>query len=389
MRLLDRYIARQFLVNALLLLVLLFSFVVMVDVSINLSRFYKTAGNLAGEAVGGGGGESGGFVRRMLITALLIANLWWPRLLSLFNSVSGLVMIGAMGFTFTQLVRQRELVAMLAGGVSLWRAARPVLLMCVLISLVQVLNQELVIPRIAPLLTRDPGSSAEREVDAFPVKLTADGERRVVQALRFRPGDGVLESVNIWERSDRGQVTRRITAERAVYEHDQNGPGGSWRLEGARVVPLVFRRPNAGGTVPIEAAPERLVTDLSPTTLLINQFATISQSLSWRQIAQVLATPGVRPETIERLERVGLGRISTIVCTLLAVVICLPFYLTREPRNMVGQSLKAAPLAILATLGAVLGTTAPVPGMPAAAAVFIPVAILLPLAIAAWTSIRT
>jgi len=386
---LDRYIARQFLVNCVLLLVLLSAFVVMVDVSINLSRFYKTAGSLS--AAGAVGDD--GVVRRAIVTVLLVANLWWPRLLSLFNSVSGLVMIGAMGFTLTQMVRHREVVAMLAGGVSLWRAARPVLVVAVAVSGVQVLNQELVIPKIAPLLTRDPGSSAERQVDAFPVKLTADGQGRVFQAQRFRPEGGVMEKVNVWERSPQGQVTRRITAERAVYERGEPGAVGWWRLEGAAVVPLSMERAGNAASVgrgaSLPAAPERIETDLSPTTLLINQFSTVSQSLSWRQIVSVMGTPGVRPEVAERLSRVGLGRVSALVCGVLALVVCMPFYLTREPRNMIVQSLKAAPLAILSTVGTTLGTTAAIPGLPAGVAVFIPVAVLLPLAIAAWTSIRT
>ncbi len=401
MTILDRYIARQYLINTLLLLVLLFSFVVMVDVSINLSRFLRTAGDMVGTE----GGQDP--VRRAIVAVLLVVYLWGPRLLQLYNYVLGLVLIGAMGFTFSQLVRSREIVAMLAGGVSLWRVARPVVVVAVLLCGLQVLNQELLIPRIAHLLTRDAGSRGDRQVDAFPVRLTVDGGGRIIQAQRFRPATSSLEQVNIWERSAQGRVTRRISADSAVYEPAVGAAGGAWRLVNPRVTPFAFINPQAagaqggaggaGGAGGLSAAelevlrtpPTRLVTDLSPTTLLVNQFKTISQALSWGQIMQVLTTPGVRAETSERLLRIGLGRVSGIICTLLSLAIAMPFFLTREPKNMVLQSLKCAPVAIVTSLGAVLAAALPIPGLPAAAAAFIPVAILAPLAIAAATSIKS
>ncbi|MGD9691011.1 MAG: LptF/LptG family permease [Phycisphaerales bacterium] len=389
----DRYIARHYFTNIVLLLVLLFSFVIAVDVSINLSRFYKAAGETTRVAAG-----EPSALKQTILTALLIVWLWAPRLLLLFNYLLGLVLIGAMGFTVVQLVRHREVVAMLAGGVSLWRAARPIFIVAILMVGLQVLNQELVIPRIAHLLTRDPGSRSDQLADSFPVRVTRDGTGRLIAAARFRPGDAVLEDVHIWERNAQGRVVRRISAPSATFEGEDAGPGGSpdretgragsWRLKDPRVTVFAFRAP-ARGDSDLDLPPDRIHSDLTPTTLLIGQFASFSQSLSWRQIIDVISTPGVRPEVVERLTRTGLARVSGSICTLLSLVICLPFFLTREPRNMVVQSLKCAPVAIITTIGAVLGAAAPIPGLPAAAAVFIPVVVLAPLAIAAATSMKS
>lgn len=402
---LDRYIARQFLLNVALLLVLLASFVVMVDVSLNLGRFVGAAERLLaapGEADGldPARGEGISPLRRAALTVLLVFNLWWPRLLQLFNFVLPLVMVGAMGFTFTQLVRQREVVAMLAGGVSLYRVARPVLLCAAALSLVQVLNQELVIPRIAPLLTRDPGSAAGRGVESFAVPVTPDGQGRLISAARFEHASGTLHGVNVWERDASGRAVRRISAERATFD------GQAWTLERPTVIALSMRPGLAPGAspslppppaaanpaptaAPAAAAPDRLVTDLDPPTILANQFSAFSQTLSWVQIRDALATPGLKPRVRDRLERVGWGRLSALLCGLLSLVIALPFFLTREPRNMILQSLKAAPVAIVTLLGGVLGTAAPVPGLPPAFAVFLPVLVLAPLAVEAATRIRT
>jgi hypothetical protein len=63
--------------------------------------------------------------------------------------------------------------------------------------------------------------------------------------------------------------------------------------------------------------------------------------------------------------------------------------LTREPRNMVVQSLKCAPVAVGSLLGSTLAILAPIPGLPVELGVFLPVLALLPVAIAGATSIKT
>ncbi|MCA9298960.1 MAG: hypothetical protein KDA28_07830, partial [Phycisphaerales bacterium] len=122
MSLLDRYIARQFLTNVVVLFVILFCFIITIDVSLNIDRFSRIATELMASQ-----GQSG-FLKRASLTSMLILDLWWPRLLQLFNYMLGLVMVAAMGFTCSQMVRHRELVAILASGQSLMRVARPVLL---------------------------------------------------------------------------------------------------------------------------------------------------------------------------------------------------------------------------------------------------------------------
>src|SRR5690606_13293541 len=122
MNLIDRYIARQYLTNIAALLVILSCFVVAIDVSLNLPRYWNQAVEMCRQSP-----ATDTTLRRLILTPLLIMDLWWPRLLALFNFLLGLVLVGAMGFTCTQLVRHRELVAVLTAGQSLFRIARPIL----------------------------------------------------------------------------------------------------------------------------------------------------------------------------------------------------------------------------------------------------------------------
>lgn len=378
---LDRSIARQFLFNTCALLVLLFSFVVAVDVSLNIDRFLRAAERLLD-------GEHPSGVRKLLVAALLVADLWWPKLLQLFSYMVGLAMVGAMGFTLTQMVRHRELVAALAGGISLRRLARPLLVVAALMIGLKIVDQEFVLsdPRIAPLLTRDHGDAGSREWSAFSVPPTADGSKRVFMAHEFVPSENRLVRVHVWERDAQGRAVSMTSAPEAVWRN------GAWELTDARVERLVLSptgAESADSTSGAEGGVLRIATDLDPPSLLLRRYASFSQSLSWRQISAMLRSPRLDPAMRQRLERARWSRVSNALSTYLTLVITLPFFLVREPRNMLVQSLKCAPVGIFALLGSVFGAAVDVPGLPVQVSVFLPVLILVPIAIAAWSSVKT
>lgn len=376
---LDRYIARQFLINVAALALMLAAFVVMVDVSLNADEYLHRADETSGGAAG---------LRRVLVTVFLVWDLWWPRLLQLLNFTSGLVLVGAMAFTFAQLVRHRELVAMMAGGVSLYRAARPVMVLAVLLLGAQVANQELVLPQLSPLLSRSIKDAGKREFDRYQVPLVSDKQGRVLTAREFDPNKGTLAGLYVLERDAAGRAIRRITADLAVWDQSvgvwrlTNGVGRSMRLGELSPTDPLARSGEVVTTVP---------TSVDPTVLLANQYRFYSQTLSWGQLIDGIRLPNLPKSMRDDLSRIAWGRASTLVGTLLSMVICLPYFLTREPKNMVVQSLKAAPVAVGTLMGTVLGAAAPIPSdlLPPMIAAFVPVLAMLPIAIAQGTSVRT
>ncbi len=380
MNLLDRYIARQYLINVVALIVILFSFVVTIDAALQFDRLMRVADAFLKAS---SSDPDPSAVRRFLVTVFLVADLWWPRLLQLFNYTLGLVMVGGMGFTFSQLVRGRELVAVLASGLPLRRVARPVLMVSLGLTVLQVLNQELVIPRIAPLLTRDHGEAGKRSLTATRINLCTDSSNRLWYAASFDPPTATLRDLTIWERDGAGLATRVINAQSAAWN------AGGWDLTGGRAE--VRRTPEQieGGKLPTPEPVARVETDLDPTSLTMKRYESFRQSLSWGQISRLLDRGDLKPERREPLERIAWGRVSIMVSNLLGLVIAMPFFLRREPCNMVVQSLKGSPVAIMALMGGVLGASAAIPGVPPALGVFIPVLVLAPIAVASATSVKT
>lgn len=374
MRILDRYIARQYLINILALLTILFSFVVTIDASINIDRFW----DLAGETGAADGDERIGFVRQSVLTVLLIADLWWPRLLQLFNLMLGVVLVGAMGFTCTQMVRHRETVAVLASGQSLRRIARPILLVSIGMVVLAQINQEAILPRIAPLLTREHGDAGKRDLGAGSIPLARDNRNRLLYASRFDAANGELTGFLFIERSETGVGTRHISGNTAQWD------GDAWVAQNASIEILEGDQPSQSGV------PVRVETDLDPTALTVIQYAGFSQNLSWSQIGALLEQNRGGDQAVrDKLQRNRYGRISLAISNILAIVIAMPFFLTRMPGNSLALSLRGAPIAVGAIVGGTLGATAPVPGVPALVSVFIPVLVLAPLAVAVAINPKT
>jgi lipopolysaccharide export system permease protein len=383
MMLLDRYIIRQYLTNIVALMLILGLFVVTIDASLNLNRYWDRAADLTQV-----GDELAPVAKRAMLTPLLVLDLWWPRLLNLFNFLLGMVLVAAMGFTCSQLVRHRELVAVLTSGQSLYRVARPLLLVAVGLTLVQGLNQEFIMPRIAPLLTREMRDAGRHTLGTSEVALTDDGFNRLFYARQFDADRNMLTDLYIWERDERGIAQRRIFAPEAHWRD------GGWDLSAASITPLA-----GGGSAAAESADLRIETDLDPTKINMNRNAKFGNHLSFAQTAEMLRrldrleAEGAGSEDVsrtrDRLQRASLGRISAMMSNLLTLMIAMVFFITREPRNMVWQSLKCAPIAMVALIGGVVGAAVPLPGVPVALSVFLPVMVLAPIAVAMVSRVRT
>jgi lipopolysaccharide export system permease protein len=381
MTILDRYIAKHYLINAAMLLVILACFVVTIDVSLNLNRYWETAVDMSRQ-----GEHEGGGLRAMLLTIHLIADLWWPRLLQLFTYLSGVVIVGAMGFTVSQLVRQRELIAVLMSGQSLVRVARPIIASALLVQGLSLANQEFIIANehVAKLLTRDAGDAGRRDLGSVQINLTRDGSGRVFFAKAFDADKGELQDLIVWERDESGRVTARTQAEKAIWR--DGAGGGAWMLTGGT-------RETLGTSVPPTPI-DTLATDLDPVLLRVRQYEGYGQKLSSAQIGQMIARlekvsgdADQARQTRHALERIRWGRWSMLVSNMLALLISTTFFLTREPKNMLVQSLKCAPISILALIGGVIGSSADLPGLPAWLSALLPVGVLGPIAIALFTGL--
>jgi hypothetical protein len=277
----------------------------------------------------------------------------------------------------------------LAAGVSLHRVAMPFIVAVFFLSVMQLLNQELFLPRVAPLLVRDHSDIGLRSVDRFAVNFTPDAEGNLVQSPSFDPSREALEAPTILVRDERGRTVRRIIAEEAVWapiEREREIVEG-WRLVGGEAASL-DRDPGADRTTGLSREPvDFYPTSLSPKVLIVHRHGQYAAMLSLRQIARMLETPGVADEAA--LRRHQLTRFSAVLVNVLVMWLCLPTFLLRQPANLLTRSLMCAAVGIPALLGSAIFMMADLPGISPAVSVFLPVVVLIPIVLAQWTYVRT
>ena len=132
---------------------------------------------------------------------------------------------------------------------------------------------------------------------------------------------------------------------------------------------------------------DQYATDLDPRVLTVRRHNQFAAMLSLGQISEILDSGGVADT--DALLRYRYARFATVVMNLLVIGLTLPCFLLREPANLLRQSLLCAALAIPAVLGSAIGMMADLPGIPPAGGVFLPIVILLFVALVPWTYFRT
>lgn len=408
MTIVDRYILKHFVINYLILFGVLYLFTCMVQLFINLDRFVEAA-----EAMEAGRSDVTAFAH-MYTVGWLIADYYLPQLAQFFAFLAGLITIGAMGFTLVQLHRNRELVALLAAGVSLHRAVMSIIVAGLVICVLQFANRELILPQLGPRLLRDYGQLGRPHVDGFPVQMAPDGQGRLFYAGSFEQEASVMTGVVIWQQNQQGSLEWRIRADHATWDDDRKGwvldNGVRQYLTSTRSNPLE-EMPVPAGTTPLPApsptpqdgthanvatAPtspplariDFIDSNLDPTAVLLRRYGEFRQMLNLKQINQLIERPS--GYDVQELVRIRYGRFAQVLVNVLTLLIALPFFMLREPRNLVIQSVMCSGVGLTAQIAGAIGVAVGFPGIPAAAGAFlVPLLFLLPLAVALMSNVKT
>ncbi len=376
MILLDRTIFRRFLGSFLLLFAVFFVLAVSLDVILQVDEFVDAAKAAV---------EAGRFESLAAGLVAAVFNFHGPRIFQFFGFMVGLVSVAAMGFTLSSMVKHRELVAIMSAGVGLVRVGLVMVAGAFVLNLVALANSEFVVPRLAPLLMRQHDAILAGGVREFEVPLTVDGSNALLRARAFDPETAELTDVLVLRRDEMGRATERLVASAAVWDE----PASAWRLEGgmATRIRVPGEAPDAAErVVRTSEAVSEFASDLSPKSLLVRQSSQYAQMLSLGEMAELRRGSG--PEA-DVLSRAYYGRFAVIAVNLLVLVIALPCFLLREPRALLGQSARAAAIAVPGILGSIAVMSVEVPGLPPALSTFLPAALLLPVAVGRVVWLRT
>ena len=376
MRILDRYILKQFFLNLVILLVVFGCIFVVIDLLLNADHFIEAADRHAQRD----GGQQWTWV------LWLIFDFYWPVMCLWYMFFSGLLVTAAMGFTFAAMAKTGELIGTLTGGISMFRVAAPVLVIGCLLNAFSLPIGEFLIPSVIDKVGRT-HRDLEKEVKAYNwLYFMPDDQGNLISCRQFNVTNGTLEGLMIVERNAKGETTRQINASDATW--DETGNGG-WKLN---KVELIGVRPPDSET---ESTPTVITnhldsyffpTKLSPEIIQVQMSALHLRLLPLSQLETLAGNPSAEKYHMT-IQSIMNSRISFLVVHLLVMLMALPFFMLREQRNMMTQAAKVAGLTLGAWAAAVLIMQVGGQQFNPVAAAWLPVVIYLPLSstLLLWT----
>ena len=318
MKILDKYVAKNFLIGYAIAFCVLIGLRIIIDLFVNLDEFTEHA-DLSALAV----------MKNILVFYGLNSILY-------FREFAGMITVVAASFSFGKMVRSNELVAVMASGVSLKRVIAPIVLLALLLTGVLVIDQELVIPPLADKLVRSHDDIPGQE--SYNVWFISDGNGSLICSLKFDVETSTLYKPTIITRRKKAnsgiwEVTGRIDAEKAVYNDETraNLPPGlrkravRWDLINGRFI----EKGSTKGVQPIAF----YTSDITPKDIPVRLKSEHATLLSWRQLA-VLVVQAEQGKDSRQLYSQKHFRVTEPIINLVMLMVCLPILVCRDPKSM-------------------------------------------------------
>jgi lipopolysaccharide export system permease protein len=314
MKILDRYVTKQFIIGYCIALLVMLGMFITVDLFVNLDEFAERA-DLGAGAV-----------------AWNIVSYYGTRAALWFRDLAGVIIVVASVFSLARMTKNNELIAVMASGMSLKRFIAPIVILATLLTGLQVLDQELLIPRLTQQLTR--GRDDLPGTQQYDLWFAADSNGNLISTPRFDEGTQTMENPFFVLRqhipgTDRMAVTGRVKAQQATYDALRGG----WVLTDGQLL----RIPDSRGTIsggPQTIPMDFIATDLTPQQIPMRRQEGYKSLLSSAQLLHLANSKGARQSDLAELYLQRHSRITDPILNLVMLLVALPVLVCRDPRDM-------------------------------------------------------
>lgn len=313
MTIFDRYLMRMFLSSYVILLTIGLGMYILTDLLINLDEYTENA-------------ELGG----LKILGFML-DYYGYNLPMYYAQLGGLMLAVAAAFTLGNLLRNNELTALLAAGVPLQRLSMPIFVGVAFLMVFWVLNKEFVIPEISHKIARTKDDISGQRAEA--VFMVPDESGMLVTAKRLHSREGTMERVQFVVPGEDDRVKSLIDADLATWDADAN----VWHLERGRELDLL--QPTSMDHPLRYNSVSEIAYSLPPEELVLQQRAEWSDLLSLREMNALAATEGLPNRTSLIVNRHI--RLTQPILHFILVALAIPFFLTREPTNVLALGSRA------------------------------------------------
>jgi lipopolysaccharide export system permease protein len=306
MKIIDRYITKNFLVGYAIAFFVLIGLRVIIDLFINLDEFTENADAGAIEVI-----------KNVVIFYGINATVF-------FRDFSGMIIVVAAAFSLGRMVRCNELVAIMASGMSLKRVIAPIVVISIILTVLLVIDQEVLIPSLSDKLVR--GHDTKIGQESYGVWFVTDEHGSLINSRKFDVATAAMENPTIITREynkklNLWNVTGRIDAEKAVYDPQKKG----WTLENAYYIAKEAK------SIPRKATFYK--SDLTARDVPVRSKASNKTFMSSRQLS-ILASQPTKIKDLADLFSQKHFRITEPIMNIVMLLISLPLLVCRDPKAM-------------------------------------------------------
>jgi len=360
-KILDRYVAREFLVGYAVSVLVVLALRVLMDLFLQFDEFM--------EAQGGA-----------WAVFAVIVDYYGPKLFEYFRDFSGTMIILAAAFSLSRLTRQNELTAVLASGVSLKRVIAPIVLLSFGLNMIMVADQEIMLPRLAGKLVRK--HDEIQKLDTIPIWLLPDRGGSLVCSPEFNPDTKEMTDLTVILR-EQGRVTGRIVASKARWNAEKKG----WDLTGGAYYPVEETADSARQAGEIAFYESALSADY----LWLQRNRQAKSLMSSSDLTRMLRQEQGMLKPVDRKETISEKhfRFTDPIINMVMLMTGLPLLVSRERRNTrtaIALTLLGSGGCFVATFACKLMAGGSIPPLIAA---WLPIIVFLPVSVLTLDSLKT
>lgn len=320
MKILDKYVAKNFLIGYAISLSVLVGLRVAIDLFVNLDEFAELS-------------DVHGMSTIQVFKNILI--FYGAQCTLYFRDFAGMITVIAAVFSLGKMTRNNELIAVMASGVSLKRVIMPIILLAVILTGLLIIDQELIIPRLADKLVRSHDSNPGEEL--YELWFMPDSKGSLICTKKFEEKTGTMFSPTIIIRSKnengRWPVIGKISADSATYDSEK----ARWDLVNGYFTHMSVKDDKDDERNEYkQQLPTKLLyyeSDLTPYEIPIREQEGYKSYLSSRQLA-VLAKVGSRVKDQAELQSQKHFRFTEPIINFIMLLIALPVLVCRDPKAM-------------------------------------------------------
>lgn len=309
MKILDKYVAKNFLIGYLIAFAVLIGLRMMIDMFVNLDEFTEQA-------------QLGfwGVLRNILSYYSIQSTIY-------FRDFAGMLTVVAASFSLGKMTRNNELVAVMTSGVSLKRLIAPIVFLALLLTSILVIDQEIFIPQLADRIVRSKDEVATEVT--YDMWFISDDNGSLFCSPQFRVKQETMEKPVIITRirkpgSMNWKITGIIQADSARYNADKQ----QWDLVNGSFQSVLQTSDNRTSR-PRPVASYR--SSLRPKDIPVRRKSANMDLLSSYDLVRLARQS---PKDLPRLYAQKNFRITDPIINLIMLMVCLPILVCRDPQAM-------------------------------------------------------